>query len=300
MFTTTSTKKIFFTLIGTLFVLCLFSTIGCNGKYQQELKKVKSERDTARLSLKEAKSNLAAARQSLKTAETARKTAETAKATAETARRKAESNLTAARQSLKTAESNLAAARQSLKTAETAKATAETARKTAESNLTAARQSLKTAETARRKAETDRDNALKLAQIAEEKRKNLEKLVSLVPQAEIKDVRIQEKGKNINISVTFSIKNRKDIESSVKVFFFFKKNGRALRDKNGPISISEKFTPKRIKDTQTVKLSISHAKLNLAQPSDLIFQFRIYDKPTNSFLDTVPYAKEFRFDPHKN
>ena len=363
MFTTYKNEKLLFTLIGTLLFLCLFSTIGCNGKYQEqittlgkELEEVKSNLDIALERVETAEDAKKVAENAQKVAKSAKEVAENAQKVAKSAKETAESKLEtalqraeAAENAQKVAETDREIALQHVKAAEGAKKIAEGAKKIAEAERRTALQRAGTAENARKiaeaerrtalqraeaaegakkiaeaerrtalqragtaenarkiaenakaKAETDRYNALKLAEDAEQERKNLEKLVSLVPQAEIKDVRIQEKGRNINISVTFSIKNRKDIEGSVKVFFFFKKNGRALRDKDGPISISEKFMPKRVPETLTVKLSISHAKLNLAQPSDLIFKFRIYDKPTDSFLDMAPYVKEFYFDPHKN
>ena len=128
----------------------------------------------------------------------------------------------------------------------------------------------------------------------------LEKLAEKLPQATIRDVKIDDKKKNIDITIKFDIKNRKGIEDSVKGYFHFQ-DGPALLDKNGdPISISKDFTPKHVAETQTIKISMPYAKLNIKQPYNLKFIFRIYDKPTHSFLDEKPYSVLFRFDPFKN
>ena len=128
----------------------------------------------------------------------------------------------------------------------------------------------------------------------------LEKLVEKAPRATISDVKIADKKKNIDITVTFYIKNRKGIEVSVKGYFYFK-DGQALLGKNGdPISISKDFTPKDVEETPTVAISMSYDKLNVKQPYDLKFIFRIYDKPTNSFVETEPYSVLFSFNPFKN
>lgn len=130
--------------------------------------------------------------------------------------------------------------------------------------------------------------------------RELEKLIEKLPQATIRDVKIDEKKKNIDITVKFDIKNRKGIEGSVKGYFYFQ-DGPALLDKNGvPISISKDFTPKGVAETQTVKLSTSHAELNIKQPYDLKFTFSIYDEPTDSFLEDKPYSVLFSFDPFKD
>ena len=314
MFTTTSTEKVLFTLIGTLFVLCLFSTVGCGGRYQQELqelreelKEVKSERDTARKSLETAKFNLDAARQSLKTAESAKATAVSNLAaasqslkTTESARKEAESDLYTASQSLKTtesakrkAESDLYTASQSLKTTESAKARAE-------SNLNTALRRVKAAESAERRSISERNKARERAKIAEEEKEKLEKLVSLVPQAVIEGVRTDVKRKQMDISVTFSIKNRKDIDGWVYVYFYFQ-DGEKLEDKKEkPIFIREEFTPESVTDTQTVKLSMPYDKFNTSQPSKLKFNVRIYDEPTESFLDKGPYSVLFSFYPNRD
>ena len=130
----------------------------------------------------------------------------------------------------------------------------------------------------------------------------LEKLVEKLPQATIEGIRIDQKKKNIDISVTFNIKNRKGIKCFVNGYFFQRRHSsekfKELQDKKGsPISISEEFTPKRVIETRTVKFSISHAELNVSQARELRFDSHIYDKPTNSFLNTQPYSKSFRYDP---
>ena len=132
--------------------------------------------------------------------------------------------------------------------------------------------------------------------------RNLEKLVEKLPQATIENVEIKPKKSNMDINVTFNIKNRKDIECFVNGYLFQRrKKGERfekLENKKGkPISISEKFTPKRVTETQTVKFSISYAELNVTQRRELQFDFYIYDKPTDSFLNTEPYPVPFLFDP---
>ena len=208
---------------------------------------------------------------------------------------------------------NLRKARRDLEIANTARDTAVQRAEKVESDLRKAYKNLKTANAARDaavqraeksakerdRAYSERDRARQRARISEEEKKKLEKLVRFVPRATITNVRIVEKQKDIDIFVTFGIENRRGMEGSVNGSFYFQ-SGKSLVDKNGPISISKEFTPDSVKDTLTVKLPMSHAKLNLAQPSDLIFKFRIYDKSTNDFLDQKPYSKTFRFDPHKN
>ena len=135
-----------------------------------------------------------------------------------------------------------------------------------------------------------------------ERIRELEELVEKLPQANIENVRIDQRKKDMDIYVKFNIKNRKDIECFVEGDLFQRrKEGEKfekLEDKKGkPISISEKFTPKDVEETQTVKLSISYAELNVTQRRELKFDFHIYDKPTDSFLNTEPYSKLFRFDP---
>ena len=132
--------------------------------------------------------------------------------------------------------------------------------------------------------------------------RDLEKLVEKLPQAKIENVQIDPKKKDMDIYVRFNIKNRKDIECSVNGYLFQRrKKGEKfekLEDKKEkPISISEKFTPKLVRDTRTVKFSISYAELNVTQRRELRFDFYIYDKPTDSFLNIEPYSKLFLFDP---
>ena len=281
MFTTINAEKVLFTLIVTLFVVCSFSTIGCNGGTQhlnQHVKTAESAKTRAESARDKALENL--------------KTAESAKARAESARDKALENLKTAESAKTRAESARDKALENLKTAESAKARAESARDKALENL-------KTAESAKARAESARDKALEQAKVAEEGKKNLEKLVSLVPHAEIKDVRPNLKKKGMDISVTFSIKNRKDIEGWVYVYFYFQ-NGEKLLNKNKPIFIKEAFTPERVTEIQTVELSMPYANLNVELPDELKFNVHIYDKPTESFLEKEPYSVLFSFDPNKN
>ena len=114
------------------------------------------------------------------------------------------------------------------------------------------------------------------------------------------DVQTDVKKKEMDISVIFSIKNRKDIEGWVYAYFYFQ-DGERLRDKKKkPIFIRKEFTPKRVEETQTVKLSMLYDKLNTSQPSKLKFNVRIYDEPTKSFLDQGPYTVSFSFYPNKD
>lgn len=260
MFTTINGKKILFSLIGVFFVLCLFSTIGCGGGV------------TNGVTIEEL-------RQRLRAAESAKKAAETAKRVAESDRDTAIQRARTAESARKIVESDRDTTIQRLKTAETAKKAAEFAKKTADSK---------------------RDSAIKRAEIAEREKKSLEKLVSLVPQAEIIRVQPDVKKKEMDISVTFSIKNRKDIDGRVYAYFYFQ-DGEKLRSKRGnQIVITERFTPKSATETLTVTLSMPYDKLNTSQPSKLKFNVRIYDSPTQSFLDQGPYTVSFFFYPNKD
>ena len=173
--------------------------------------------------------------------------------------------------------------------------------------LERARQRAETAEKEREKVEAELDRFKKeFKEGAPEKTQKyieeLEKQNEKVPEAIIQDVKITmiKKRKRMNITVKFDIKNRKDIKGLVKGSVYFVENERALLDKNGrEISISEEFTPKLVKDTLTVEYSMPYDKLNVKQPYDLQFIFRIYDKPTESYLEKKPYPKEFSFDPFK-
>ena len=321
-------------LIGILLVLCYLITIGCNGHLRQRIKKLESDLRTANRNLEIAKSARDKAIQRAKNAESDLRTANRNLEIAKSARDKAiqraknaESDLETANRNLeiaksardkaiqraKNAESDLETANRNLETTKSARDKAIQRAETAESDLRTAKSARDKAIQRAKNAESDlrtanrnleaaklaRNTATQRAKNAEQEKKHLEKLVSLVPQATIKNVRITEKRKDIDILVTFEIKNRKDIEGSVKASFYFA-NGRALRNKDGPISRSKKFTPKKVTETLTEKLSISYTELNIAQRSDLKFTFRIYDKPTRSYLDREPYSKAFRFDPHKN
>ena len=127
----------------------------------------------------------------------------------------------------------------------------------------------------------------------------LEKLTEKLPRVIINDVQLERKKKDMDITVKFNIYNRRGIEGSVKVSFHHQE-GPALRDKrNREIAISKKFTPKRVKDALTVKLSMSYAELNVKQPRDLKFKLRVYDEPTQSFLDQKPYPVQFHYNPFK-
>ena len=68
-------------------------------------------------------------------------------------------------------------------------------------------------------------------------------------------------------------------------------------EKGSQIFIRGAFTPEDVIDPQTVKLSISYAELNVNQARELRFDAYIFDKVTNSFLNTEPYPKPFRYDP---
>lgn len=130
---------------------------------------------------------------------------------------------------------------------------------------------------------------------------NLEKLVEKLPQATIENVEIKPKKSNMDIDVTFNIKNRKDIECSVTGYLYQRrKEGKKfekLEDKKGKhISISKKFTPKLVTERRTVTLSISYAELNVTQQRELKFDFYIYDKPTDEVLNKL-YSQSFPFDP---
>ena len=127
-----------------------------------------------------------------------------------------------------------------------------------------------------------------------------EELIEKIPQAIIEKVQTEQKKKSMDINVKFHIYNRKGIEGSVNVSFHLEE-GPALEDKNRrKITISEKFTPKRVEDTLTVKLSMSYDQLNVKQPRSLKFILRIYDKPTDTFLDKESYSESFHFDPFKD
>lgn len=171
--------------------------------------------------------------------------------------------------------------------------------------LERARQRAETAEKEREKVEAELDRFKKEFKEGAPERtqkyiEQLEKQNEKVPEAIVQDVKIamNKKRKRMDITVKFDIKNRKDIKGLVKGSVYFVENERALLDKNGrEISISEEFTPKLVKDTLTVEYSMPYDKLNVKQPYDLKFIFRIYDKPTESYLEKKPYSKEFSFDP---
>ena len=294
---------------------------------KEDLKDAETERDTALAALKDAETERDTARRLTKIAEVAKEKADAAKEKAETerdtarrltkiaevakekagaAKEKAETERDTARRLTKIAEVAKERAEAAKKRAEAAKEKAETERDTArrltkiaEVAKERAEAAKKRAEAAKEKAETERDTARRLTKIAEDRAAAAEEKVSLVPQATITNVRIAEKKKDIDIFVAFNIKNRKSSKGLVKASFYFT-NGRPLRNKNGTISISEEFTPKLVSENLTVKLSMSYAELNIAQPSNLQFRFRIYDKSTEKFLDRKPYSKPFRYDPHKN
>ena len=245
-----------------------------------------TERDTARKLAKITEDAKVRAETERDTAQRLAKIAEDAKMRAETTKKRAETERDTAQRLAKIAED--------------AKMRAETTKKRFETERDTARRLAKIAEDAKVRFETERDTARRLAKIAENRAAAAEAKVSLVPQATITNVRIAEKKKDIDILVTFSIKNRKNSKGLVIASFYFA-NGQPLRNRNGPISISEEFTPKQVNEKErTVKLSMSYAELNIAQPSKLQFRFRIYDKSTEKFLDGKPYLKPFSFNPHKN
>ena len=128
----------------------------------------------------------------------------------------------------------------------------------------------------------------------------LEKLTEKLPRVIINNVQLERKKKGMDIAVKFNIYNRRGIEGSVKVSFYLQ-GGPALEDKHGrKITISKKFTPKRVKDEGVkVTLSMSYADLNVKQPRDLKFILRVYDEPTQSFLDQEPYSQQFHYNPFK-
>lgn len=153
--------------------------------------------------------------------------------------------------------------------------------------------------------ENEQKRIIELEKLVENKQKRiveLEKLVEKVPQATIEKVKIDQKNNNMDIHVTFSIENRKDIECFVIGSLYQRRTKiekfQKLENKNGdPISISERFTPKRVTETQTVKLSISYAELNVTQRRELRFTFDIYDRPTGDFLNAERYSELYLFDP---
>ena len=110
--------------------------------------------------------------------------------------------------------------------------------------------------------------------------RELEKLSKKYPQATIKDVRIGRNKKNMDIDVTFSIKNRKGIKSFIKGYLFYRRKGGGKFEqarKNGvPIFISREFTPENVTETRKVEDSMPYADLNVGQPRDLRFDFYIY------------------------
>ena len=344
MFRTISVDKISFALIGTLFALCLFSTVGCSGgaissvhaeDLRQSVKTVESERDKALRRAKTAEDAIASVKterdRALRRAKTAEdaiasvktkrdralrraKTAEDAIASVKTERDRALRRAKTAEDAIASVKTERDRALRRAKTAEDAIARAETARDKALKRAKTAEDAIARAETARYRAlkraktaedaiasvESARDRALRRAENAEEELENLRELVDRAPQATIKNVSVNPKKKSMDISVTFSIKNRKDIEGSVYVYFYFQ-DGEKLPDKKGnPISIREKFTPKSVTETLTVKLPMSYDKLNLRQPDKLMFSVRIYDKPTNSFLNKERYLVSFSYDSRKN
>ena len=235
----------------------------------------------------------------------------------EDAKVKTQSELSRALQSLKKAEAELNTALRRAKAAEvdarpkidkserdnahSRLRAAEAAKAKTESNLNTALRRVNAAEAAERRAISERDKARERAKIAEAEKKKLEQLVSLVPQVEIKDVRTDVKKKEMDISVIFSIKNRKDIKGWVYAYFYFQ-DGEKLENKKGkPIFIRKEFTPKSVTvETQPVKLSMPYDKLNTSQPSKLKFDVRIYDEPTESFLDKGPYTVSFSFYPNRD
>ena len=337
MSTAISGDKISFALIGTLFTFCSLLMVSCGGgaisgvhvqDLRQDLKAAESERDKALKRAENAEDAISSVESARDKALRRAKAAEDAILSVESARGKALRRAKAAEDAILSVESARDKALKRAENAEKAIARAESARdrafKRAENAETARDRALKRAENAekaiaraesardralkRAKAAEDailsvesaRDRALKRAENAEEKLENLRELVDRIPQATIKNVSVNPKKKSMDISVPFSIKNRKDIEGEVYVYFYFQ-NGEKLRNKSGdPISISEKFTPKRVTETQTVELSIPYAKLNLGQPDKLMFSVRIYDKPTNSFLNKERYLVSFSYNPSKN
>ena len=261
-----------------------------------KLKQVEEARDqaiarlkTAEFNLEEAEAVLQIANENLATAVTERNTARRLAKIAEDAKMRAETTK-------KRVETERDTARRLTKIAEDAKDRAETAKKKAETERDTARRLTKIAEDAKDRAETERDTARRLTKIAEDRVEAAEEKVSLVPEATIHDVRIDEKKSDIDIYVKFNIKNRKGIKCSIYGYLYLE-NGQRLLDKNGnPISLRKEFTPKKVtEENLNAKLSIKHVKLNLGQPDDIVFIFRIYDKPTNSFLDRHPYKKPFYY-----
>ena len=222
---------------------------------------------------------------------------------AETAKAEAKSELTSTRQSLN----------RRVKTAEEAKVRAETARdralrrtETAEKAIAEVKSArdralrhAETAEEAKVRAETTRDTALRRAKVAEEEWENLQKLVSLVPQATIEKVSVNPKKKSMDISVKFNIKNRKDIEGRVYVYFYFQDEEKLQDEKGNQIVIWKKFTPKSVTETLTVKLPMHYDKLNLGQPDKLMFSVRIHDKPTDRYLNKR-HLVSFSYDSSKD
>lgn len=226
---------------------------------------------------------------------------------AETPKVRDQSERSSALQSLKTTETELRTALDRAKAAEVELDDAYSRLRAAESNLRTALRRVKAAEAAEqkvisernkareaeRKAIVERDKARERAEIAEN-------LIRFVPQAVIKDVRTDVKKKEMDISVTFSIKNRKDVDGQVRTYFYFQ-DGEKLKDKRGnQIVIWKKFTPKRVTETQTVKLSMPYDKLNTSQPSKLKFDVRIYDESAEDYLDQGPYTVSFSFYPNKD
>ena len=139
----------------------------------------------------------------------------------------------------------------------------------------------------------------------------LEDKIALVPQAEVNHIYHKEitrgrgplSKKGMEIGGKFSVSNRKGIKVRVVAYFYFA-DERPLRDNNGKnehngqVAVGQDFTPDYVRqENKEFKFFIAYDELHVGQPAVLKFKIRVYDKTTVSFLETVPYEKEFRFNP---
>ena len=197
MFTSIDAKRVLFNLIGTIFVPCIFLTIGCNGsaylkqKLQQcqidliaaeaAKKKTEEERDTANrlIGIAEAAKKKAEeerdtanrfkgiAEAAKKKAEEERGTANRLKGIAEAAKKKTEEERDQAEEERDQAEEERDTANRLKRLAEAAKKKTEEERDQAEEERDTANRLKRLAEAAKKRAEGERDTANRLKGIAE-------------------------------------------------------------------------------------------------------------------------------------
>lgn len=158
--------------------------------------------------------------------------------------------------------------------------------------LEKARKRAQTAETELKRVKEE------LKRVKEERYGNISDLISKLPRAFINNVQIEQKKKNVHITINFDIYNRKGIEGSV-ILYFYRQDGTKLLKNNKQIIIKEKFTPKRVEDTLTEEFTLSGDDLSVKQPRTLQVSVRIYDEPTESYLNKERQIQTFFYDPFK-